>query len=174
MNTQLPGFLERYMPNRAEGGNILYFHPFVESHLGSNHITFGGGITGTSDIRYVYVFSAVGLFILVIACINFVNLTTARSAHRAAEIGVRKVVGAHREQLIRQFLKLILLANVIAWPIAYFAIRDWLADFAYRVSIGPLEFVEGALTVMVVALTTVAYQAVRAATTNPVDALKNE
>jgi putative ABC transport system permease protein len=92
------------MPRRAEYGNVLYLHPFADSHLGSNHITFGGGITQTSDIRYVYVFSAVGVFVLVIACINFMNLTTARSARRAAEIGVRKVVGAQRGQLIRQFL----------------------------------------------------------------------
>jgi putative ABC transport system permease protein len=67
LDAQVPAFLERYTPNRAEYGNELYLHPFADSHLGSNHITFGDGITVTSDIRYVYIFSAVGLFVLV-AC----------------------------------------------------------------------------------------------------------
>lgn len=67
-------------------------------------IHFNRATRGRGDIRYIYIFSAIGLFILFIACFNFINLATARSATRAKEVGVRKVVGAHRKQLIRQLI----------------------------------------------------------------------
>lgn len=71
-----------------------------------------------SDIRYVYIFSAIALLILFIACINYINLTTARSLQRTREVGVRKVLGAERKQLVFQFLSESLLLFVIAFPMA--------------------------------------------------------
>jgi putative ABC transport system permease protein len=79
----------------------LYLQPLRRIHL---HSHFQGDIGGHGDVQYVYIFSAVALFVLLIACINYMNLATARSARRAQEVGLRKVVGASRGQLITQFM----------------------------------------------------------------------
>src|SRR5690606_25723935 len=83
-----------------------------------------GELEPNFNIAYVYLFSAVALFILAIACINFMNLSTARSANRAKEVGVRKVMGSYRSHLVRQFLSesilLSFLSFIIAIGIAYF------------------------------------------------------
>src|SRR4029078_11662848 len=67
------------------------------------------------DVRFVWLFGAVAVFILVIACINFINLSTAKSANRAKEVGLRKVVGSHRSSLIKQFLTESLLYSVLSF-----------------------------------------------------------
>lgn len=89
--------------------------PVVDIHL---HSKYGNDISGNGDIQYVYIFSGVAFFILFIACINFMNLATARSVKRAKEIGLRKTVGAGRAQLITQFLGEAFLFTLIAITIA--------------------------------------------------------
>ena len=112
---QLPGMVEKYMGpqiQQAMGlsltqfrtkGNDLGFalQPLTSIHLHSNTSSeFEAG----GDIKYVYIFSAVALFMLLIACINFINLSTAGAAKRAKEVGVRKVMGSRKTDLIKQFL----------------------------------------------------------------------
>ncbi len=98
------------------GNNLAYsFIPLTDIHLYSDRsfeLSPGG------NIQYVYVFSAVALFILAIACINFMNLTTARSAGRAKEVGIRKVLGTNRKKLITQFLSESILMAIISFIIA--------------------------------------------------------
>ncbi len=87
---------------RKYGTKMFYYlQPLRDIHLRSN---IEGEIEGNGDIRYVYVFSLIAVFILLIACINFMNLSTARSASRGKEVGLRKVLGAQRRRLIIQFL----------------------------------------------------------------------
>lgn len=90
--------------------------PLADIHLHSDRI---GELYGNGDVRYVYIFSAVGIFILLIACINFMNLATARSAKRAREVGVRKVLGSLRKSLVNQFLSEALLTTALAMILAY-------------------------------------------------------
>jgi putative ABC transport system permease protein len=78
----------------------LALQPLPDIHLRSGNMW---GIGGTGDIKYVYIFTLIALFILLLACINFMNLTTARASNRAKEVGLRKVVGADRKDLIKQF-----------------------------------------------------------------------
>lgn len=90
---KISGLLQEH---NVRQGPKLILEPLTKIHL---YAADGGG-----DIRYIYVFSIIAVFILVIACINFMNLSTARSSTRAKEIGMRKVIGAHRMELIRQFM----------------------------------------------------------------------
>ena len=98
---QIPAFLDRHRGENAHRANALHFQRLTDIHLRSH---LDSEIEANGDITYVYVFSAVALFVLLIACINFMNLSTARSSVRAREVGLRKVVGAQRGHLIRQFL----------------------------------------------------------------------
>ena len=103
LETELPNFIERHMGEQLKvlGTQFKPFlQPLTDIHLHS-HLEFE--ISSNGDIRYIYLFLSIALFVLILACINFMNLSTARSATRSKEVGMRKVVGANRTQLIRQF-----------------------------------------------------------------------
>lgn len=105
LESKLPALMKKYSEGKGweyEGEQSrLYLQPLTRIHLFSN-INFE--IIPNNDIRYIYLFSSIALLILLIACINYMNLATARSVKRAKEVGMRKVVGAQRNQLILQFL----------------------------------------------------------------------
>ena len=111
-------FLNMNMEEFRNSGNAVGFSlfPLTEIHLNSNKES---DLEANGDIKYVYIFSAVGLFILILACINFMNLATARSSNRAKEVGVRKSMGARKNQLINQFISEALLISILAFFIAY-------------------------------------------------------
>jgi len=111
---------------QAGGKMDFYLQPLTSIHLHSNLL---GELEPNSDIKYVYIFSVIAFFILVIACINFMNLSTARSANRAKEVGIRKVVGSLRFQLIRQFLAESVVLSVIALFIALALVGGALSHF---------------------------------------------
>jgi putative ABC transport system permease protein len=87
---------------RKKGNTIgLFLQPLTDIHL---HSDFGYDLSPAGDIRYVYIFGAIAVFMLIIACINFMNLSTAGASKRAKEVGIRKVMGSMKGQLIKQFL----------------------------------------------------------------------
>ncbi len=101
---KFPALIETHMGatlQRVGASLELFLQPLASIHL---HSKLDGELSAGGDIGYIYLFSAIAVFILMIACINFVNLSTARSATRAKEVGVRKTLGAGRGKLIRQFL----------------------------------------------------------------------
>ncbi len=101
---------------KKNGGEYRYYlYPLTDSHLRSQT---QDDIEPNGDIKYVYIFSIIGVFILVIACINFMNLSTARSASRAKEVGLRKTLGSARNQMIGQFLSESVLYSLVAIAIA--------------------------------------------------------
>lgn len=104
----------------------IFLQPLTSIHL---HSKFTADIGGHGDIQYVYIFSLAGIFILVIACINFMNLSTARSAKRSKEVGMRKAIGAQRIQLIRQFLAESTLLSFLALGIALVMVEVLLPAF---------------------------------------------
>ncbi|MBV6506775.1 MAG: hypothetical protein ILNGONEN_02359 [Syntrophorhabdaceae bacterium] len=116
-----------------------------------------------------------GLAIL-IACLGLFGLSAFVAEQRTKEIGIRKVLGAPVSGLVMLLNKesavLVLIANILAWPIAYFAMNRWLADFAYRVSIGPIVFVVAGALAFMIAWLTMSLQTIRAARANPVEALR--
>lgn len=123
VEAKLPAFIERYMGKEVREGNTYWLQPLLRIHLytradyaGKFHKEPVG--VDYSDIQLSYLFSVVAFLIMVIACVNFMNLATARSANRAREVGMRKVSGAHRIQLVQQFLGEAILLSFIAFVFA--------------------------------------------------------
>jgi putative ABC transport system permease protein len=108
----------------------LHLQPLTDIHL---HSHLEDELSINSDIRYVYIFSLVAVLILSIAAINFVNLSTARASQRAKEVGMRKVLGAGRPQLVKQFLGESILFSFVALPIALTLVELFLPQFNARV-----------------------------------------
>jgi putative ABC transport system permease protein len=97
-----------------KGGKLSYsLMPFTSVHLHAIPTNVPARLTTLSDIKYVYIFSIVALFIVILACVNFMNLSTAQSATRAKEVGIRKVMGSQKSQLVRQFLTEAMLYSII-------------------------------------------------------------
>lgn len=130
------------------------------------------------DKQLSQIFKIFTLLTITIACLGLFGLASYSAERRIKEIGIRKVLGATVSSIVGilsvEFLKLVLLANFLAWPIAYFIMNRWLQDFAYRTSISVNAFVISAFTVILFALITVSFQAVKAARCNPVESLKYE
>jgi putative ABC transport system permease protein len=129
LESKLPQFLPRYFSEEIESSNIR-FDPFLQPvrkiHLRSNLMA---ELNPNSDISYIYLLMAITLFILILASINFMNLSTAKSANRAREVGIRKVVGAEKRNLISQFIGESVLISLIALFITFFLIELILPTF---------------------------------------------
>ena len=104
LESKFPGFVEKYMAEVWENPPELYIQPVKDIHLKSNHIKFQTYNHRQGDINQVYIFSIIAILVLVIACINYINLATSMATRRAKEVGVRKVLGAHKPKLVSQFL----------------------------------------------------------------------
>ncbi|MEQ9303350.1 MAG: ABC transporter permease, partial [Marinoscillum sp.] len=115
LEAQFPDFVEKYFPESRKNRVKLYLQPLEDIHLHS-HLDYEMRANG--DIIYVYIFTSVAIFILIISYINFINLTTARSLTRHKEIGLRKVLGGSKVQLIWQFLSESIVTNLIAFVIS--------------------------------------------------------
>ncbi len=115
---------------------------------------------------------------IIVACLGLLGLVTLATQQRQREVAIRKVLGSSVGAIIllisKDFIKWVVIANVIAWPVAYLIIREWLSNFAYHTSLTIDIFLLASALALVIAFVTVAYQAVRAAKANPVDALKYE
>jgi len=118
-----------------------------------------------------------GLAIL-IACLGLFGLATFNAAQRVKEIGIRKVLGASVPSILgllsREIVILILIANVIAWPLAWFFMNEWLNGFAYHIDMNLVVYILSALAAVAVALVTVSTQTVKAARSNPASTLRYE
>ncbi|MDH5468265.1 MAG: ABC transporter permease, partial [Candidatus Aminicenantes bacterium] len=123
-------------------------------------------------------FTSFSVLAILVACLGLFGLASFTAEQRTKEIGIRKVLGASVSNIVvlltREFSKWVLLANLIAWPVAYFAMHRWLQNFAYRISIGVWMFFLAASLALAIALVTVSYQAVKVALVNPAKSLRYE
>ena len=130
------------------------------------------------DKKLSQIFSYFTFLAILIACLGLFGLASFTAEQRTKEIGIRKALGASVSEIIfllsKEFTRWVLVANIIAWPLAYFAMNRWLQNFAYRINIGIGTFILAALLALVIALLTVGYQAIKAARANPVEALRYE
>jgi putative ABC transport system permease protein len=130
------------------------------------------------DERRARMFAVFAGFAVLISCLGLFGLAAFTAERRTKEIGIRKVLGARTRDIVRllvwQFTRPVLLANLIAWPIAWWAMRDWLSEFQSRIDISPTPFVLAALIALAIAAATVSAHAVRVARANPIHALRYE
>ena len=127
------------------------------------------------EMSVVRIFTALAILI---SCLGLFGLAAYTAEQRTKEIGIRKVMGASVPGILvllsREYAKWVLVANVIAWPISYFLMREWLQDYHYRTSLGLPVFLLAAAISLMIAQLTVSYQAVKAARSNPVNSLRYE
>jgi putative ABC transport system permease protein len=131
-----------------------------------------------SENRIGKIFIIATCLTLFISCLGLFGLAAFTTEQRSKEIGIRKVMGASAPEIIymlsKEFSLWVLLANIFAWPIAWYGISRWLENFAYRIKILPWPFFLAGLIALIIALISVSYKAVRAALANPVEALRYE
>ncbi|MBF9252565.1 ABC transporter permease [Pontibacter sp. 172403-2] len=123
----------------------------------------------------LWIFTGVAIFV---ACLGLFGLAAYAAERRKKEIGIRKVLGAETSSIVallsKEFLKLVIVAALLAFPVAWYAMHVWLQDFAYRISMPLWAFVVAGLVAAIVAFLTISYQAIKAATANPVNNLRIE
>jgi putative ABC transport system permease protein len=131
-----------------------------------------------SEERFQKVFISLVILGIIIACLGLLGLATFSAQRRVKEIGVRKVLGASVPHVVallsKDFLKLVLIALVLAVPIAWYLMNEWLKDFAYRINIEWWIFLVAALIAIIIAFITISTQAIKAAISNPVKSLRTE
>ncbi len=131
-----------------------------------------------SQLKLGKIFSSFSVISIVIALMGIFGLVSFMAESRTKEIGIRKVLGASVAGIInlisKEFMKLIVLSNLIAWPIAYYSMNKWLQEFAYRIEINPMIFLAGGVLTFLLSLLVVGMQSLKSATANPIKALKYE
>jgi putative ABC transport system permease protein len=120
-------------------------------------------------------FSFLAIFV---ACLGLLGLTTFATEQRTKEVAVRKILGAKTSEIFlilsKESIKWVIIANIFAWPIAYFIMKKWLENFAYKINLGILEFLFAGVIAFIIALFTVSFQVRKVAKGNPVESLKYE
>ena len=154
----------------------IFLHPMEDWHLKTN---WENGVQTGGAITYVWMFGCIGVFILLLACINFMNLSTAQAEKRAQEVGIRKSMGSHRIQLVSQFfiesLVIILFAFVLSIGICFLALAPFnqLADKQISFPIAEPQFWLSALCfIMFPSIVAASYPAIHLSSFSPIKALK--
>ncbi|MFC2133380.1 ABC transporter permease [Bacteroidota bacterium] len=165
--TSVMSFVENKWSELFPGDPIEYF--FLDTDFNNQYIR---------EVQVGKLFRTFTMLGLFIACLGLFGLSAFVVSQRKKEIGIRKVLGASVTGIVgiitREFIILISIANVVAWPIAYLIMEQWLKNFAYRTSVGILIFIIAAAVAFSIALVTVGTHALKAANANPVDSLKYE
>ena len=142
---------------------------FLDDHIDNLYRT---------DRRIGKIFNIFTLIAVIIAFLGLFGLASFITEQRTKEIGIRKTLGASVSNIIlllsRQFTRWVLVANVIAWPVAYFLMNKMLQNYAYRISISIWIFIASGLLSLIIALFSISYQSVKASIANPVEALRYE
>lgn len=149
--------------------NAPFDYIFIDENFKESYISY---------IKMGKLFTAFTLIAIFVACIGLFGLASFLTEIRTKEIGIRKVQGAGIFSILRllntDFIKWVLVANVIAWPVAYYYMTEWLANFAYPISLSWVNFALGAVLSIIIALVTVSYQSLKSAMRNPIESLRYE
>ncbi|MEX0314608.1 MAG: ABC transporter permease [Allomuricauda sp.] len=177
MEALFPNFIDDHLSPLTSGNFKLFLQPLLDIHLKSDN---GTEIESNGNINHIYIFSIVAIFILIIASVNYMNLTIARSLRRAKEIGMRKVLGAHKMSLVRQFLSESFILTVISTLIAFcltllvlpkfnqFASKEITASTLFSSELLPIV----SIAILIIAILSGAYPSFVLSSYKPVNSLK--
>jgi len=131
-----------------------------------------------TELMSLRLFTISSILAIFIACLGLFGMVSSVTEQRTKEVGIRKVLGASESSIVfllsKDLIKWVVIANVIAWPIVYFAMNKWLQNFAYRITIDWWMFILAGTLALAIALITVSFQSIRAALANPVESLRYE
>jgi len=174
LNAQIADLMPKHIPGFARK---LFLQPLTDIHLGADYI---GDLPGLGDMKYIYIFSAIGLFLILIACINYINLSTARVLDRSREVGMRKIVGSSKAQLINYFLIESGIYVLVAALIALALVELFLPEFSRLSGTNLVTRYAGAnlwlgliVTACITCLLAGVYPALRLSSLKPIAALKD-
>ncbi|WP_428331285.1 ABC transporter permease [Mucilaginibacter sp.] len=146
-----------------------FAYTFLDQNFNKQYLT---------EDRFGKLFMYFAILAIMISCLGLLGLAAYSTLQRRREIGIRKVLGASIPGIVnmlsKEFLQLVLIAAVIAFPLSWLGMHSWLKDFAYRINIGWWVFAVAGILAVMIAVTTVAFQAIRAALANPVKSLRSE
>ena len=175
LDQKFPDFYKTYYTEIKNQDVRHYLQSLTDIHLKSHHMY---EMHQNSDIMYVYILSIIAGIVLILACINFMNLATASSAGRAKEIGIRKAMGAGAEEIVytlaKDFIIIVIISLLVAISVVSFIaiqIKMMLPEF---VGLDPLAMISGIFIILSLVGVTIASQTVRALRANPIDALRYE
>ncbi len=147
------------VPFEGKSVNVMLYDAFLET-----------------DVQRSRLFAFGALLAVLVGALGLYGLAAFNTARRVREIGIRKSLGASSASVVRlfvgQFLRPVLVANIIAWPLAWLAMREWLSGFAERIELGPAYFIAASLLALAIAVVTVFAQSLRASRTTPAEALR--
>lgn len=131
-----------------------------------------------SEMRLNKIFNDFAVLAIIISCLGLFGLASFVAEQKTKEIGIRKILGASSFNLVKnltfQFLAWVLIANIIAWPAAYYYLGNWLEDYPYRIQMNIWLFLGAGIIALAIAAITVSFQAIKASTANPVESLRYE
>lgn len=163
----LISFLEKKV--KAIAPNTLFSYGFLDEKISGLY---------RKENNMSQVLKVFAVLSILISCLGLFGLTAHAAEVRTKEIGIRKVIGASVPQLVsllsKNFVLLVLVGNLIAWPIAWYAANKWLQEFTYKINISWTVFLLSAAAMLVIALVTIGYHCIRTASTNPVKSLRSE
>jgi putative ABC transport system permease protein len=129
-------------------------------------------------MNFKTIFFYITFIAIFIACLGLFGLSSFIMEQKTKEIGIRKVLGASVPGIVgmlsKDFVKLVIVAALIAFPVAWWAMRKWLQDFVYRIQISWWVFIAAGITALLIALITISFQSIKAAVANPVKSLRTE
>ena len=131
-----------------------------------------------TDTQVSQIVGMLATLAIIISCLGLFGLASNSAERRVKEVGIRKVLGASVQNIVamlsKDFLKYVLIAALIAWPLAWFSVYKWLQDYAYRIDISWWIFLFAVLVAIIIAFITISFQAIKAAIANPVKSLRTE
>ncbi len=181
------GLIGQFITVRLAPGDHLSTISFIENvwkkHVGDEEFSWNFLDDSlqklyAEDRRTSEIAGAFSVLAIFIACLGLLGLAAFVTEQRTKEIGIRKVLGASVAEIVallsKEFVKWVLVANVVAWPLAYYVMSNWLKNFAYRMNMSIEIFAASGILALVIALLTVSSHAIKAAAANPIESLRYE